>query len=83
MKSLTKAEIIRLLTRDKMKYVWASWGNRIEEQFPGESINSFRTRHVRGYGCAVTFSCARITWSAVDATMTAGLKYMEPTFTRH
>jgi hypothetical protein len=65
-----------------MKYVWASWGNKLSQQFPGESVNGFKTRHIKGYGCAVTFSYARITWSTADGTYIQGLKYTEPSVTR-
>lgn len=59
-----------------MKYVWASWaGKNAAEYFRGgENVNSFKTRHIRGYGCAVTFTSTRFVWSSPVATYVPGLK---------
>ncbi|HTF29555.1 MAG TPA: hypothetical protein VK625_11970 [Flavitalea sp.] len=66
-----------------MKYVWASWGNRIGSQLPaGENKNGFKTRHVRGYGCAVTFSSVQMEWSPAYATYSLRNKYFEASFCR-
>jgi len=52
-----------------MKYVWASWGSNIDEQLPAaENINGYRTKRIRGYGCAVTFSSTYFKWSSPEAT---------------
>jgi hypothetical protein len=59
-----------------MKYVWASWaGKNAAEYFPAaENVNSFKTRRIRGYGCAVTFTSTRFAWSSPVATYVPELK---------
>lgn len=66
-----------------MKYVWASWGGGTTDPFSkGEKITGFRTKHIRGYGSAVTFSCSKIAWSSADTTYTPVLRYVDFNFTR-
>lgn len=66
-----------------MKYVWASWGNKTEHHLPvGENSNGVKTKHIRGYGCAVTFSLTRVIWSAVDATCSLEPKTFKTSISR-
>lgn len=51
-----------------MKYVWASWISTPCQIAAGEKINEVKTRRVRGYGCAVTFSSTKVVWSSSHAT---------------
>jgi len=51
-----------------MKYVWASLGTT-SRRLPGEKTKGFKTRHIRGYGCAVSFTYADdVTWSSAQST---------------
>ncbi|MEX1238550.1 MAG: hypothetical protein WEB30_02505 [Cyclobacteriaceae bacterium] len=64
-----------------MKYVWASWGNKIDRQLPAaENTNGVRTKHIRGYGCAVTFSSTHIRWSLPAATYSLKHKFFAISF---
>jgi|GEM_PF-5785868 hypothetical protein len=52
-----------------MIYVWASLSD-IRIDVPGsERTNGYRTRHIKGYGRAVSFSAAdKVAWSAPRLT---------------
>jgi hypothetical protein len=66
-----------------MKYVWASWGEKMIGKMPaGESVNGVKTRHIRGYGCAVTFSSTRVIWSPAMATYSLDSKSFETSISR-
>lgn len=64
-----------------MKYVWASWGNSSRQFASGETFNNNngnqKTRHIRGYGRAVTFSTTQVAWSSAHATYTISSKSFE------
>ena len=51
-----------------MKYVWASWSVTPLQLSAGEKTNEVKTRHIRGYGCAVTFSSTNVIWSSSHTT---------------
>ena len=68
--------------RDFMKYVWASWGNFPRQFSSVENSNHLKTRHIRGYGRAVTFSTTHVAWSPVDATYTLTTKSFEISISR-
>lgn len=60
-----------------MKYVWASWGNP-SGRFSGERMKGIQTKHIKGYGCAVSITCAEdVVWSPVDMTYALGAKGFE------
>jgi hypothetical protein len=64
-----------------MKYVWASWGNKIDRQLPAaENTNGFRTKHIRGYGRAVTFSTTNLRWTLPEATYSLKDKFFATSF---
>ncbi|MEX2230934.1 MAG: hypothetical protein WD824_02145 [Cyclobacteriaceae bacterium] len=66
-----------------MKYVWASWGSKLIGQLPGgENINENKTRHIKGYGCAVSFSSTRVAWSSAHATYSLESKHFELSISR-
>jgi hypothetical protein len=66
-----------------MKYVWASWGEKMIGQLPvGENVNGCKTRHIRGYGCAVTFSSTGVVWSSAMATYSLATKHFESSVCR-
>ena len=66
------------MKRDFMKYVWASWGNPSRQFASGETFNNNnRTRHIRGYGRAVSFSTTQVVWSSAHATYTIASKSFE------
>lgn len=60
-----------------MKYVWASWGNGLRQFSTGENINTPKTRHIRGYGRAVTFSSTQMAWSDPHSTYTPGFRLFQ------
>jgi hypothetical protein len=66
-----------------MKYVWASWGSKIERRLPaGDNPNGVKTRHIKGYGRAVTFSSTRVIWSVAQATYSLEPKAFEVSICR-
>ena len=66
-----------------MKYVWASWGSNTTGHFSkGENINTVKTRHIRGYGCAVTFTSTRMAWSSAEFTYSLASRYVGAAISR-
>ena len=52
-----------------MKYVWASWDKVSAQLSAAEKVQQVKTRHIRGYGRAVSFSSSDVVlWSSADAT---------------
>lgn len=71
-------EFLRIVQINLMKYVWASWQRK---KPTGELlILGTKTRKLPGYGCAVTFSSARMEWSVAQLTYNLQLKTFESSF---
>lgn len=66
-----------------MKYLWASWPNKTSQHLlVGDNANASKTRHIRGYGRAVTFSYSGVAWSGLHATYDRAPRFSEPSISQ-